>query len=212
MHNRTTTLLRAGVLAGLLASAGAAFAAPISFDFKDPKGVNNIAFQLDAPLEQISGTGTGISGTIVFDPAAPEKISGKIVVATESLSVGNGMMKEHMLGKNWLNAPANPEITFEAVSAANVKTSGTATTADVTGKLTLNGVTKELTVPVSFTFLADKFGARLNKPELKGDLLVVRSSFKVNRGDFNIQKGKNLDKVSEEIAITLSLAGSAPKS
>ena len=31
-------------------------AAPMDFDFKDPKGVNNVVFKLDAPLEAINGT------------------------------------------------------------------------------------------------------------------------------------------------------------
>jgi hypothetical protein len=38
----------------------------------------------------------------------------------------------------------------------------------------------------------------------------VRSKFSVKRDDFNIQKGKNLDKVANEIEIILNLAGSAP--
>jgi hypothetical protein len=56
----------------LLAAFGlSAQAAPLTFDFKDPKGVNNVQFSLDAPLESITGTGTGISGSVTFDPAPP---------------------------------------------------------------------------------------------------------------------------------------------
>ena len=39
----------------LLTLVSAAYAAPLSFDFKDPKGVNNVVFKLDAPLESING-------------------------------------------------------------------------------------------------------------------------------------------------------------
>lgn len=205
--------LRAGLTAGLISFvASCAYAAPLSFDFKDPKGVNSIAFHLDAPLESIAGTGTGVTGTIAFDPAAPEATTGKIVLATSSLTVGNSMMQEHILGPKWLNAQANPEITFEAVKLSNVKKTDKGVSADVLGKLTLNGVTKEITAPVTFTHLPDKLGARVGKPDLKGDLLVVRSTFTISRSEFDIQPGKNLDKVSDEVTLSLSLAGSAPKS
>ena len=77
-----------------LAWAGTAWAAPQAFDFKDPKGVNNAVFRLDAPLEAINGTATGVSGTINYDPAQPELLSGKIVFDANSLTVPNPMMKE----------------------------------------------------------------------------------------------------------------------
>lgn len=70
-------------------AAAAALAAPISFDFKDPKGVNNVAFHLDAPLESISGTASGITGNVMFDPANPAALNGKIVIASNSLKVPN---------------------------------------------------------------------------------------------------------------------------
>ncbi|MBM3846524.1 MAG: YceI family protein, partial [Verrucomicrobia bacterium] len=57
------------VASALLAQS--AFAASQSFDFKDPKGVNNATFKLDAPLEAISGSASGISGSIQFAPANP---------------------------------------------------------------------------------------------------------------------------------------------
>ena len=41
-----------------------ALAAPLTFDFKDPKGVNNAVFKLDAPLEAINGSANGILGKV----------------------------------------------------------------------------------------------------------------------------------------------------
>jgi polyisoprenoid-binding protein YceI len=194
----------------LVTLAAAVYAAPESFDFKDPKGINNAAFKLDAPLESVNGSASGITGTVSFDPENPGAATGKIVVTSESLTVPNPMQKEHLHGANWLDVTNFPEITFEAKSLANVKTDGNVTTADVTGPFSLHGVTKEITVPVKFTYLKDKLSARV--PNMKGDLLVIRASFTINRADFNIQKGKYEDKVSDEINLSLSLAGAAPQS
>ena len=46
---------------------------------------------------------------------------------------------------------------------------------------------------------------------MQGDLLVIRTNFQINRSDFGIKPGENLDKVSEAIDISLSIAGAAPK-
>jgi polyisoprenoid-binding protein YceI len=193
----------------LLAITTAAYAAPETFDFKDPKGINNAGFKLDAPLESINGSANGISGTVAFDPENPSATTGKIVIAAESLIVPNPMQKEHMHSDKWLDVKTYPEITFEAKSLANVKTDGDTTTADVTGTFTLHGVSKDITAPVKFTYLKDKLGDRV--PNMKGDLLVIRANFNINRGDFNIQKGQFEDKVSDEIDLNLSIAGSSPK-
>jgi polyisoprenoid-binding protein YceI len=193
---------------GLTASLAAA---PISFDFKDPKGVNAIQFSLDSLLEPIAGTASGITGKVNFDPANPGATSGKISVATKSLVVPNSMMNEHLLGDNWLNAPAHPEITFELTKLDGAKTTKNVTAATAIGKFTLKGVTKEVKVPVTITYLADSFGKRINKPEVKGDLMVLRGEFSINRGDYGIQPGKNEDKVNTEIKLSLAVVGSAPK-
>lgn len=194
----------------LLALTTAAYAAPQTFDFKDPKGINNAGFKLDAPLESINGNANGITGTVSFDPENPSATTGKIVVAAETLMVPNPMQKEHLHSDKWLDVKTYPEITFEAKSLANVKTDGDVTTADVTGTFTLHGVSKDITAPVKFTYLKDKLGDRV--PNQKGDLLVIRANFTIDRGDFNIQKGQFEDKVSDEININLSIAGSYPKS
>ena len=198
----------------LLATAALALPATAeetTFDFKDPKGVNNIVFKLDAPLESISGTASGISGTIEADPAEPEDIEGKIVVDAKTLMVSNSVMQEHMLGEEWIDAAKHPEITFEIKEVLNSKkTSDTSGTADVKGVFTLKGVSKEIVVPVKVTYLPGRLADRTGG-KLQGDLLVVRTNFQINRGDYGIKQGENLDKVSDVIDISLALAGAAPK-
>lgn len=185
----------------------AALAAEKTFDFKDPKGVNTVNFLLDAPLESISGTANGVSGTVTVDTEDPASAKGRIVVATESLHVPNPMMKDHMLGEKWLNAAKNPEIAFEVKEVTNVKVADGKGSADVTGTFTLNGVSKEITVPVKATYLPGRLKDRM--PDANGDLLVVRAEFPIKRSDFEIQAGQNEDKVSDEIQVTLALAGAA---
>jgi len=192
------------------ATAATAGAAPLAFDFKDPKGVNNVQFHLDAPLESISGQGTGLSGTVSFDSAAPEATTGRIVLAAASLTVGNPTMLEHLHSANWLDVAQFPEIVFEAKSVRGAVASGNSVKAEATGVLTVKGVSREIVVPVTFTYLPGKLGARLGQPDLKGDLLVLRAQFSIKRSDFGIQAGQYTDKVSEEIQLTLSLAGAAP--
>jgi polyisoprenoid-binding protein YceI len=191
------------------AVAGLSLAAPMDFDFKDPKGVNNAVFKLDAPLEAISGNATGISGSVSFDPAAPGATKGKIVVASSSLHLGNPMQLQHLKGDKWLDVAKFPDISFEAKELKNVKTAGDTTTADAHGSFTLKGVTKDITIPVKLTYLKDKLSARI--PNLKGDLLVIRSTFTIKRSDYGINPGQGEDKVSDTIELSLSIAGAAAK-
>ncbi|PTY07444.1 hypothetical protein DB347_09085 [Opitutaceae bacterium EW11] len=195
----------------LSATALLAQAASQSFDFKDPKGVNNVQFKLDAPLESVTGTANGVSGTVAFDADHPETTRGKIVLDAASLTVGNPLMREHLHSDKWLDVANHPSIVFEATGASNVRKQGAQVLADITGTLTVKGVAKAVTVPVTFTYLPDRLGARLGKPELKGDLLVLRANFQVNRSDFGIQPGQMTDKVAEAIDLSLSIAGSSPR-
>jgi polyisoprenoid-binding protein YceI len=201
MKNITITLFT-------LAIAAPALAGPIDFNFKDPKGVNNVVFKTDAPLESINGTASGISGNVTFDPENPSATKGKIVVAANSLHVSNPTMKEHLHGDMWMNVAKFPEIIFELASLKNVKTESNVTSADATGTFTIKGVSKELTTPVKLTYLKDKLKARSGKD---GDLLVVRANFVIKRSDFGINAGRGEDKVSNEIDLSLSVAGTAPK-
>lgn len=186
-----------------------ALAAPQTFDFKDPKGVNNAIFKLDAPLEAINGSANGVSGTVTFDPANPSTIKGKIVVAASSLHVGNPTMKEHLHSDKWLDVAKHPQITFETKEVKNAKTTGDTTTADVTGTLAIKGTSKEITVPIKLTYLKDKLDQRV--PNMKGDLLVIRANFDIKRSDFGINPGQNEDKVSNTIELTLSIAGASQR-
>ncbi len=205
-----TQILRSIVFAGFTIIS--AVAAPRSFDFKDPKGVNNIQFHLDSILEPISGTASGVGGQVSFDSADVASTSGKVEVAAQSLKVSNDKMTEHLLSAGWIDAATHKEISFEFAKLSDVKPSGeNKWSATAAGKFTLKGVTKEVSVPVTLSYLPGKAGERVGKPELGGDLLVVRGAFSINRGEFGIKPGENEDKVAPVIQLTFGLVGTAPK-
>src|ERR1039457_122334 len=117
----------------LIALTSGVFAAPQTFDFKDPKGINNAGFKLDAPLESINGSASGVSGTVMFDAENPGATTGKIVIATSSLMVPNSMQRGHMLGAQWLDAAKFPEISFEAKEFKKTKNKGATNTRGANG-------------------------------------------------------------------------------
>ncbi|MBT4901742.1 MAG: YceI family protein [Verrucomicrobia bacterium] len=191
----------------LSVAPGVLSADSIKFDFRDPKKVNNVVFLMDAPLESINGTATGVSGTVSFDPANPAATTGKIVLATSSLHVDNPVMKKHMLDEGWMHVSKFPTIEFLAVKMTEVKTSGTTITGTIAGKLTVKGVTKKVSVPVRLTYLK---GMLIKRNRVPGDLLVLRSDFTIKRSDYGINAGNNEEKVSDEIELKLRVAGAAP--
>ena len=87
----------------LSVAPGVLSADSMKFDFRDPKKVNNVLFLMDAPLESISGTSIGVSGTVSFDPAKPAATTGKIVLATSSMHEENPVMNTHLLVEGWLH-------------------------------------------------------------------------------------------------------------
>lgn len=191
----------------LSVAPGVLSADSIKFDFRDPKKVNNVVFLMDAPLEAINGTATGVSGTVSFDPAKPAATTGKIVLSTSSLHVDNPVMKKHMLDEGWMHVSKFPTIEFVVGKMTEVKTSGTTIIATIAGKLTVKGVTKKVSVPVRLTYLK---GMLIKRNRVPGDLLVLRCDFTIKRSDYGINAGNNEEKVSDEIELKLRVAGAAP--
>jgi polyisoprenoid-binding protein YceI len=100
-----------------------------------------------------------------------------------------------------------PEIKFVLSKLENVRKDGLHLLAVAKGKMTIRKVTKEITAPIKLTFLKGMLEKRNRVP---GDLLVIRSKFVVKRDAFGIRPGEKLEKVSNEIEISLNVAGAAP--
>ena len=132
------------------------------------------------------------------------------MIDAKTLSVENAMMKEHMLGAEWLDVAKNPTISFTVSGLSDFKMEGEKATAKVKGKFSLKGVEKEISVPATVTLLRDKLGARTGG-KMQGDLMVIRTEFTIKRADYGINPKAPADKVADDIVINLAIAGSSPK-
>lgn len=180
------------------------------FDFKDPKGVNAILFNLDSPLEPFGGIGSGVSGKVSFDGKDGKSLKGELLLAVDSIKMPNDDMSKHVKGDMWLDAAKFPNIKVELKEVIEA-TSKTANEFNLKVKcnVEIKGTSKEMELNIVALYHKDKLGERV--PKLKGDLLVLKTTFTVKRDDFNIKAGELLSKVGNEIVITGNITGSCVK-
>jgi len=76
-------------------------------------GQNLIEFISTAPLEDIHGTATGISGTIQLNADHLEKTTGHISVEVRSMETGVKKRDRHLHSDEWLDAEKYPTIEFQ---------------------------------------------------------------------------------------------------
>ena len=188
------------------------------FHIDDPMGRNAVTFKSEAPLEDIVGTTSQISGYLVFNPEEPKKGGrGELVVSTASLNTGIPLRDEHLQSADWLNAGAHPTLKLDITNVSKVKkvkSSEGAQTYDVrlTTALTLAGKTVRMEIPGRITHLKESDKTRSRMP---GDLLAARASFDVKLSDFDISGPAGMDlvgnKVGETISIDVSLMSTTAK-
>lgn len=180
------------------------------FDFKDPKGVNAILFTLEAPLECIGGISSGVSGKVSFDGKDGKSIKGELLLSVDTFRMPNDDMTKHVKGEMWLDAAKFPNIKVELKEVIE-STNKTENEFNLKVKcnVEIKGTSKEMELNIVASYQKDKLGERV--PKLKGDLLVLKTSFTVKRDDFKIKPGEFLSKVGNEIAITGNIVGACLK-
>lgn len=180
------------------------------FDFEDEKGINHVLVILDAPLEFISGKGEGLSGFVSYDPKAPQATTGSLHLQVDSIELNNHLMTKNMYGKRWLNAAAHPEISFSLSSFDPKEEEGSLVRGEAIGSFSFLGVTKEITIPVSFNYLKDAANKRAGKkkPDDKRDLLVLRSNFTILLDEYGLELAPPTRlKVSNEVQVKVNVVG-----
>jgi polyisoprenoid-binding protein YceI len=160
------------------------------------KNHSDVSFQVRHWTSKVRGRFTDFSGTIEADTAKPEASSVVFTIKSSSIDTNNADRDNHLRSADFFDAAKNPEITFKSskiVPAGKDKF-------DVTGTLTLRGVSKEVTIPV--TYLGSM---KTGNSEVAGFELSTR----VNRKDYGINWNKTLDAggimLSDEVDITIAL-------
>ncbi|HTO19945.1 MAG TPA: YceI family protein [Pseudomonas sp.] len=94
----------------------------------------------------IYGTFKDFDGTFSFDAAKPEASKVNVTLKTASVDTNHAERDKHLRSGDFLNVDKHPTATF---TSTGVKSTGQGT-ADITGNLTLNGVTKPVVIAAKF--------------------------------------------------------------
>lgn len=137
-----------------------------------------------------------VAGTIMYDADDLSKSSVEVIIQVNSLASGAADRVEHAKGENFLNAAEYPVITFKSTA---VRTHGDGH--EITGNLTVHGVTKEVTFPFMMKGpLSDPWGnPRIG---ISANLVIDRQEYGI-AFDRTLKSGEPM--LSNEVTIWMSL-------
>lgn len=115
------------------------------------------------------GTFSGLKGTILFDPASPEKTVFTISISAASVNTGNDLRDNHLRNKDYFDAEHYPEICFQSTKISRPEKNGML---NVAGKLTMKNHSKEISFPFTAETIANGY--------------LFKGMFSINRKDFEI--------------------------
>ncbi|MCU0954327.1 MAG: YceI family protein [Hyphomicrobium sp.] len=88
-----------------------------------------------------------VEGTLRYDERAPERSEVFAKIATASVETGQPIVDDELKGVNFFNSKASPLLTFRSRSVVPV----TPNTAKIAGDITVNNITKPVTLDVTLT-------------------------------------------------------------
>jgi polyisoprenoid-binding protein YceI len=185
-----------------LAFAGPALAAGVS---TDPKQAPAGAYQMETRHTQVVfaishfgitdyyGRFDKVSGTLNFNPAAPEKSAVSVSIDTSSANVMSSELVGEIVGPGVFDSAKFPVATFTSTSL--VRTGPDAGT--MTGDLTLHGVTKPVTFDVTFN------GGETAPMGAAAYDLGFHATATIKRSDFGLDKMMWSSAVGNEVKLTI---------
>jgi polyisoprenoid-binding protein YceI len=161
------------------------------------KGHSEVSFQVRHLVTQVRGNFNDYQGMINLDPANMEKSSVDFRIKAASIDTNLPDRDKHLKSEDFFYTEKYPDITFKSKS---IKKTGK-DTYDVAGTLTMRGVAKEVTLPVTFLgTVKDPWGNE--KAGFSTDLTI-------NRKDYGINWNAALDNggvvLSDDVKISINL-------
>jgi polyisoprenoid-binding protein YceI len=127
-----------------------------------------------AMVTKVRGSFDEFTGTAVLDSANPANSRVEVTIEAASIDTRNAQRDEHLRGNDFLAMQEYPKITFVSTG---VRQAGE-TTFEVTGNLTIKGVTNAITIPFEFEGAAtDPFG---------NQRVGFEGAATINRKDFGV--------------------------
>jgi len=160
------------------------------------KAHSEAVFQVRHLITKVRGRFTDFEGTVQFNEAQPTQSSVSLSIKTASVDTSEAKRDAHLRSADFFDADNHPVISFKSTG---VKGSGSSF--QVTGDLTIRGVSKEVTLPVSHLGAAkDPWGK---------ERVGFETELAINRKDFGLNWNATLETggflVGDEVKINLSI-------
>lgn len=110
------------------------------------KAHSTATFKVRHFTANVLGQFRDFDAAITLDRAEPAKSSVELTIQTTSIDTGNEKRDKHLRSADFFDVDKFPTITFKSTAVAPKG----ANAFDVTGDLTMHGVTKRVTLPVTF--------------------------------------------------------------
>jgi len=144
-------------------------------------------------VSTVRGSIGGVTGTIVWDENDLTKSSVNATIDATTVTTNNGMRDKDLKSANFFNVEKYPTITFKSTSVNRVNGK-----LQVTGDLTLAGVTKPVTLDVD--------GPTAPQKGMGGKTVIgLSATGKIKRSDFNFAPKYPGAMLGNEVQITIDV-------
>jgi len=188
--NKTKSLL---LLATLATAALQSASAAVETYVIDPVH-SSVGFSIRHFVSKVPGSFTKFSGTITVDRANLEKSSVEATIDVASVSTANEKRDAHLKSPDFFDTAKFGTATFKSKSWKKTGDDSF----DVTGDLTLHGVTKEIVLKTKLL----AFGPGMQGAQLSG----WEASVTLNKADFGVNGPAMLGKaLGDDVAVTIGI-------